>query len=373
MRTLIVLMALGTAAFGQRHKMEDVDAEKPEGKILQQALQENDAAKKAALLEQFAQQFPKSEGTPWVLEQLQALYVKAGDADKIIATGERLLALDPDDVGAPLENLKAAEAKKDLPGIKKWAAVTSANARKMAATPQPKDADAMDSWKSEVAYAKQVDPYTDYAIYRVGAEARDPKVAIEFIELLQAHNPNSEYLAKSQNQLFVAYRQAGANDKALALAEKTLATDQSNEDMLLVVTDSYAQNKKEPEKVHAYSTKLVELMASKPKPEGMADADWTARKDLITGLAHYMSGALYYREAKYPQTDKELRAALPLVGTNQAIKAEVLYYLGFANYKMEKPQDAADFYRDCAAIKSQFQATAAKNLQGLKTQYRGIK
>ena len=51
MRTLIILLAFGAAAFGQRHKMEDVDAEKPEGKILQQALQENDQAKKAALLE----------------------------------------------------------------------------------------------------------------------------------------------------------------------------------------------------------------------------------------------------------------------------------------------------------------------------------
>ena len=59
MRTLIILMALAAASFGQRHKMEDVDAEKPEGKLLQQALQEGDSAKKAALLEQFAEQFPK--------------------------------------------------------------------------------------------------------------------------------------------------------------------------------------------------------------------------------------------------------------------------------------------------------------------------
>ena len=68
-----------------------------------------------------------------------------------------------------------------------------------------------------------------------------------------------------------------------------------------------------------------------------------------------------------------MRSALPLVGSNQEIKAEVLYELGFANYKLEKPQDAANFYRDCSAIKSQFQPLAVKNLQGIKTQYRGIK
>ncbi len=373
MRTLMILTVFAFVAFGQRHKMEDIDAEKPEGKLLQQALQENDPAKKAELLEQFAQQFPKATGTPWVLDQLQALYVKAGDPDKTIAAGEKLLALDPEDPEAAMQNLKASEAKKDLPGIKKWAGVAAANARKAAAAPQPKEAEQADTWKSEVDYAKQVDQYTDYALYRVAAESRDPKVTIEFLELLQQHDPKSEYIPKAQNQLFVAYSQAGANDKALALAEKTLATDQSNEDMLLLVIDNYSRNKKEPEKVHAYSEKLVEVMAAKPKPEGVADADWTARKNQVTGLGHYMNGTLYYREAKYPATDKELRAALPLVGFNQDIKAEVLYDLGFVNFKMNKAQDAANFYRDCAAIKSQFQATASKNLQEIKAHSPGVK
>src|SRR5579872_1034949 len=139
MRTLLVLIAFSLAAVAQRHKMEEVDAEKPEGKLLQQAMQESDAAKKSALLEQFAQQFPKAEGTPWVLEQLQAIYVKANDPDKIIATGEKLLALDPEDPDAPLQNLKAAEARKDLEGIKKWADVASINAHKLAATPEGRE------------------------------------------------------------------------------------------------------------------------------------------------------------------------------------------------------------------------------------------
>ncbi len=143
--------------------------------------------------------------------------------------------------------------------------------------------------------------------------------------------------------------------------------------MLLVVTDNYSRNKKDPEKVHAYSDKLVELMASKPAPAGVSEADWTARKNQVTGLAHYMNGTLYYREAKYAATDKELRAALPLVSFNQDMKAEVLYDLGFVNFKMNKAQEAANFYRDCAALKSAFQAPAAKNLQEIKAHTPGIK
>src|SRR4051794_22679238 len=98
MRSIVIVIALSLAAYGQRHKTpEEVDAEKPEGKILQQIMQENDATKKIPLLEQFATQFPKADQTPWVLEQLQSLYVKANQPDQVIAAGDKLLAVDPED------------------------------------------------------------------------------------------------------------------------------------------------------------------------------------------------------------------------------------------------------------------------------------
>lgn len=265
------------------------------------------------------------------------------------------------DVESALQNLKTAEANKDLDGIKKWAATAFAGAHKLEAAPD------------QAAYAKQVETYADYALYSVVAQSRDPKVTIDFASALEQTDPKSEYVPKAEDALFIAYRQSGNNDKALEVAEKVLATDQSDEDMLLAMADHYLQTKQQPEKVHAYCARLVQLMATKQKPEGVSDADWTARRDLITGLAHYMGGKLYYEEAKYPQVDEELRAALPLVKSNQAVEAESLYYLGFANYKMEKPQEAANYYRECAAIKGPLQATAAKNLQGIKTQFHGIR
>ncbi|HEV2445525.1 MAG TPA: hypothetical protein VGS58_06370 [Candidatus Sulfopaludibacter sp.] len=373
MRTRVILITLALGAFAQRHKMEEVDAQKPEGALLQQVMQEGDQTKKAALMEQFAQQFPKAEGTGWILEQLQAIYVKANDPDKVIATGEKLLALDPDDPESALQNLKACETKKDLEGIRKWAGVTSANAGKMAAAPQPKDADQAASWKQGMEYARDVGKYADYALYRAAAESRDPKATIAMVNALEKQSPKSEYMSQADAALFMAYRQTGANDQALAVAEKVLATDQSDEDMLLVVADHDLQIKQEPEKVLAYSARIEQLMASKPKPQGVSDADWTTRRNMVTGLAHYMSGKVYYGEGKFPQADQELRAALPLVEANPPVKAETLYYLGFANYKMEKPQEAANYYRDCAAIKGPLQATAAKNLQGIKTQFHGIR
>jgi tetratricopeptide (TPR) repeat protein len=381
MRILVILVVFSIAAFGQRHKLEDVDAEKPEGKLLQQLMQENDPGKKAALMEQFAGQFPKLETSAWVLEQLQATYVKAGDADKIIATGEKLLAIDPDDPESALQCLKAAETKKDVALIKKWSATTSTNARKMANTPKPAEADAVEGWKSEVDYAKQVDTYSEYALFSAALQSRDPKVVIDLAETLSVRNPKGEYTAKVQQPLFVAYRQAGANDKAVALAERTLATDQSNEDMLLVVTDSYLQAKKEPEKIHAYSSKIVEVMAAKPKPEGTSDADWAAHKSQVTGLAWYISGKQYAADNRNGQADQDLKKALPLIDSTPALaslKPEVLFLLGLSDYNMAKTtpemaQSAANYFRACAALKSGFQVTAAANLKRIQNEYHGIK
>jgi tetratricopeptide (TPR) repeat protein len=373
MRLVIILVACAAAAVGQRHKIEEVNAEKPEGKLLQQIMQENDAEKRTALLDQFSAEFPKHEATPWVLEQLQGIYVKANDTDKIMAAGEKLLALDPDDPEAALQSLKAAEAKKDAASIKKYSAATSAAARKMASTPQPKEVEEVTAWKASVDYARQVDQYAEYALYRAALESRDAKLTIDLSEALIGLDPKGEYAGKVMEPLFVAYRQAGDNSKAVALADQAVTAGQGSEDMYLVLANQYLEQKREPEKVHAYSAKIVQIMGQKAKPEGVSDGDWTARKNLMTGLAHYINGKLYHNENNFTRADLELRAALPLVEGNAAIKPEVLYMLALSDFKLEKLQDAANYFRACAALKSPYQQMATTNLARMKTQYTGIK
>lgn len=373
MRFFTILVAFSLTAFGQRHGVSEVDAEKPDGKVLQQIMQADDQAKRTPLLEQFVEQFPKSEATPWALEQLLAVYSQSGQPDKTIAIGEKLLAVDPDETEAALQCLKAGETKHDLELIKKYSAQSSTLAHKMLAASQPSDAEQVDTWKQEQAYAKQVDAYSEYALYRVCAESRDPKVTIEFGELIAQRYPAGQYAGKLDGALFLAYHQTGQDAKALTVAERVLTTDQSNEDILLFVADNYLQNKKEPAKVHLYCSKVVDVMTAKPKPEGMADDAWTSRKNSVIGLAHYMNGKLYFNENSFSETDKELRGALSFVDNNPASKGEVLFLLGYANYELKKTQEAANFYRSCAAVKSEYQAKAAKNLQVIKGASAAIK
>ncbi|HTM50968.1 MAG TPA: hypothetical protein VL285_19865 [Bryobacteraceae bacterium] len=362
------LILTAAAAHAQRHQLGTVNAETPEGQLLQQIGQESDEAKKLALMEKFAAAAPKHEGIGWVYEQMQASYVKSGQPDKVIAAGEKLLSLDPDDLEAAHQNLKASEAKKDPDLIRKWSDQTSVLARKMAASPQPKEADEVETWKKRVDYAKQVDTYTEYSIYAATLQSTDPRKRLELIDALLTRNPKSQYAGQLTHLQFAVYRQLNDNAKALALAEKTLETDQTDEDMLAMVTNEYVEKKRDPEKVIAYSAKIVELMATKPKPQGVSDEDWDKKKKSLSGVAHYMSGSTYFNQKKYKEADKELRAALPLVEGSDQLKAATLFQLGLSNFNMKSLPDALRFNELCAAIKSQFQAKAAENARVLRSQ-----
>jgi tetratricopeptide (TPR) repeat protein len=378
MRITPILFAILLAAFplcAQRHKLT-INAETPEGQLLQQIGQEGDAAKKTALMEEFTQKYAKHEGMGWVLEQLVAAYLKDGQFDKVLDTGGKLLAMDPADVATAHSCLKAAEGKKDPTLIKEWAAKTSELAKKVAAAPKPADEDEEESWKANVDYAKQVDAYTEYSLYAAALATQDPNHKIMLYEALEARNPEGQYIAPLNLPYFFALRQTNQNDKAIALAEKVLQKDQSSEDMLLAVADHHFNKKGDPARIIELSSKLVEVMGSKPKPEGIADADWEKRKNLMTGLGHWMIGITYGNQSKWKETDAALRQALPLVSDNDQLKAQTLFYLALSNYKMGEPRkdkkliaEALRFNVQCAAIKSPFQGQASKNASVIRQQY----
>ena len=78
----LLVVALTWRVDAQRHRLEAVNAQTPDGKILQQIGQESDPAKKIALMEQFTAEFPKSDASGWVLSQMQAAYIKENAFDK---------------------------------------------------------------------------------------------------------------------------------------------------------------------------------------------------------------------------------------------------------------------------------------------------
>jgi|SRR5579872_722360 len=371
MRIALLAVLLAGGLLAQRHHV-NINTETPEGQALQAIGQESDDAKKLAAYEKFVADNPKSENLIWVYEQMEPLYAKANQPDKAIEVGEKVIAADPEDLATALTTLKAAEAKKDPDQVKKWSATAAGIAQKVAAASKPADEEEED-WKKHVEFAKQVNTYSEYSLYAMALQTTDPRKKADLIETLYARNPQSQYSAQLIPLALQAYQQVNDTDAGIALAEKVLAKDPTNDAMLLVAANGYMQKNKEPDKVIAYSGKLVEVMNAKPKPDGVTDADWASRKASTIGLAHYFPGKVYFNQKKYGQADKELRIALPLLESNPALKPEVLFLLGFSDYKLENPMDALKYLQQCAAIRSPFQAQAAKNVTVIKSQYRAVK
>jgi tetratricopeptide (TPR) repeat protein len=371
---LILALALPGASFAQRHKLATINAETEEGKMLQAIGQEADEAKKLAMMEQFASKFPAHAATGWVYTQLQIAYNKGGNSDKAVAIGEKLLALDAMDIDAAYANLKASEAKKDSEGVLKWSAATSEIARKTVSAPK-RDDQSDEEYKHAIDFAKQVDTYTEYSLYATTIQETDPAKAMKLVDALEKLNAKSQYIEMVMPRYSALARQANALPAAVAFGERAYQRGQFSEDMLLLMADQALQGK-DPAKVIQYSEKTLEVMASRPKPEGVSDADWERKKNVTNGLAYWMAGTTLSGQNKFPQADKMLRSALPLIKDNEQLYGMALFHLGLSNYRMAQASknktqitDAINFSKQAAAIKGPLQAQAAKNVKVMQQEF----
>ncbi len=368
---VLFLSLMGASLSAQRQKFI-MNLSTPEGQLAHRINEESDDAKKVALMEQFLAQYPKDDGAVWVYSQMVASCAKLGQFDKALAAAEKVLAQDPADLGTAVAALKAAEAKKDPDAVRKWAVQASDVARKAAQAPKTEDEDDS-AFKQRVDYAKQLDAYTEYALFNAVVQAPEAAKKVELLKTLEERAPESTFLSQGYGLCFQALVQSGDVPGAVAVAEQRIAKGQANELMLATAGDFYLRQNREPQKVLDYSAKLLELVNTKPKPEGVSDADWQKGKEYFLGLGQFMTGVVYCSQGKYGEADKALRAALPLVEGNDANKAGALYNLGIADSHLKNLADAAKFFEQCVAIKSPYQPTCTDHLKAIRSTYRVVR
>jgi tetratricopeptide (TPR) repeat protein len=353
-------------ALAQRYTAANADPDSPEGQFIE-LIEQSDNAQKLALMEQFTQRFPKSLAISWAYEQIQTAAMQAGQWDKALAFGEKLEQLHPDDVETAQLNIKAAESKGDKTTAKLWSDYVQRIAQRVLESPPPKDPEMLEEWKRRTAVASQYAVQDEYATYKKALDSGDPKQKIRLLDELIRRNPDTQYLPQALVIYLNSYRALGDSKNSLLYAERILRSDQHNEDALLIAAEAYARSGS-PEKVVAYSTKLIDLMKTKSKPAIVRQEDWDRKKAFYTGSAYWMIGNVHINQNRFTQADASLRAALPLLRQNEQSEASVLFYLGWANYKMENFAEAVRFYKQCMAFRGQFQEQAAKNLNVIRTE-----
>jgi tetratricopeptide (TPR) repeat protein len=330
--------------------------------ILWRITWESDHTQKLALLEEFAARFPKDEAIGWVYEQTYSLLVDNHQIDRAMAIGEKLLALDPDDVELAYRALKMAQEKKDSALTVRWSRAAAAAARRVLAAPQDTD-----TGQRRLAMAPQVVVYTAYLSYTDILETANPSKLEMMDQFLQ--QGASPYTPAVERLYLASWREIDAQ-KAVGIAEKMIEKDFNNEDALILVAEAYMQRDKEPEKAMTYAARVIALM-DQPKPEATSDAEWSGKKAVLTGRAHWLIGSLAMQHSKYPQADKSIRLALPYLRSDLRLNSAALFYLGWANYKIGNIPDAIRFSQDCAKTRGPFQEQAAKNLAVIRAENPG--
>ncbi len=329
---------------------------------------ETDAQRKVALLEQFLVLFPNSEPVGWVYSELQDRYRRAGNLDNALAMGEKVLALEPDNLETARLNWRIAETKGDAELVKQWAAATAKIAEHVVKIALPSDPEDNKAAQERIAYARQFIVNTDHDDYMKARQVKDPAGRIAALEEFVKKSPQNPYMDQIEIVEFLAWREIGNVEKTLAAAEKIIAHNDTRDDALLFVAEINFRRKKDPRRVVALATKFIERISVAEKPDGMTDQEWTRAKNQNLALAHFMIGSIHFQSEQWPSADRALRAALPFIGDDQ-LRVSVLNSLGWANYKMKDAIEAIKFYRMCAAIPSPLQEQASQSVVSIKAEY----
>ena len=229
-------------------------------------------------------------------------------------------------------------------------------------------------------FSHQVQERCEYEVYTASLRQTDPAKRVQMMDALMQLNPKSKYGVTLDEAYFLAYRQLGANDKAVAVAEKAAAANTANEDMLLHLAN-YAFEKKDGDKVVGYTDNLIAKLKDKPAPQGVNPEDWEKKKKTSLGAGYLMKGIIYANANKPKETDETLREGLPFLEGNEQLLAPALFQLGFANSKLgtagkvpdrKRLAESVGFFTRCAAINNPEQAVAATNAKAIRARY-GIK
>lgn len=344
----------------------------PEGNLLNSLGQETDDARKVSIGEEFLSKFPKHPAAGWVAAQVESGLLGQKEYDKVLEVAEMAYMSTPDMDGCYYA-LKAAVAKGDADQITKWSGRTAETARKTIATlGTPSDDDA----KHQLDYAKEVNEYSEYALYVVALKAQ-PKEQVELVDTLIERDPKSQYLPLVSDTYFGALEKAGESGKICPAAEKMSTGASKNAEAMLVAANCSMVARKGAGMV-TYGDKAMEAINSRKKEEGMSDADWAAEKESIAARANWDVGVGYSLEGRWGPANKALRAALPLLKNNEQLRGECLFYLGLANYNIGKAigdrgqiRQGLQFFQQAAAISNPMQDQASRNAKTVLTELGG--
>jgi hypothetical protein len=191
---------------------------------------------------------------------------------------------------------------------------------------------------------------------------------------LEARNAQSQYLDVAKKE--AARLQLATHEITPEEAERGLLQDPNNEDMLLTMAEHYFAHEADLPKALSYSLKVLDVLPQRTPPEGVEPEAFDRKKEQYEGIANWMIGVIYAKDARYGLSDRYLRNALPSIKEKPQLLAAAYYYLGYDNYAIAaevhdrgRIQEAMKFNKLCVAMGGAYQQLAQKNIELIRNEY----
>ena len=335
-----------------------IPAGTPEDHDLQEISNEQDAAKKLAMYQDFVQKYSSNPAAvaygDW---QISQAYQTTGDLSKALEFGDKALAGAPRNLDILVLQASIAQQTKDNTKVMDYAAKGGQVCNSIGKQPKP-DGMSDDDFNRQVAddksSAKNNCDFFESAGFNVIASENDAKSRMADIEKYTAAFPDSKFQDQVSSYAMYTLGPGQLNDQArlFMYGEKALAANPNSLPALLLLAGSYVDDAKPGSigKAISYSQKAI-AVAKADAP----DAD-KSRK-LSAGIAHSVLGYAYIKQDKTAAAIPELKSAAGLLkGQDDQQYAIALYRLGFAYAKLSRVNEAREVLMEAVKISGPVQA-----------------
>jgi len=335
-----------------------IPAGTPEDHDLQAITNEQDAAKKLAMYQDFVQKYASNPAAVaygnWQLSQAcQA----TGDLSKALDYGDKALAGSPRNLDILVSQANIAQQAKDNTKLVDYAAKGGAVCNSIGKQPKPdgmSDDDFHKQVEEDKSAIKNNCDFLESAGFNAIASENDAKSRMADIEKYSAAFPDSKFQDQVSSYAMYTLGPGQLNDQArlVGYGEKTLAANPNSLPALLLLAGSYVDDPKPGSvgKAITYAQKAI-AVAKADEP----DAD-KSRK-LSAGVAHSVLGYAYIKQDKTAAGIPELKSAAALLrGEDDQQYSIALYRLGFAYAKLSRVNEARDVLMEAVKIPGPVQA-----------------